>query len=52
MFRLLDGIPAYEELKRERERRIVRLRADLLAMERAAGLSPESGVLRPKAGPG
>ena len=52
MFRLLDGMPAYEELKRERERRIVRLRDDLLAMERAAGLSPESSVLRPKAGPG
>jgi hypothetical protein len=52
MFRLLDGIPAYEELKLERERRIERLRGELLNMERAAGLSPESDVLRRPAGPG
>ncbi len=52
MFRRLDGIPAYEELKRERERRIERLRGELLDMERAAGLSPESDVLRRPAGPG
>jgi TolB-like protein len=49
-FRLLDGLPAYDDLKRERERRIDRLRGELIEMERAAGLAPPPTTLQSHAG--
>jgi TolB-like protein len=42
-FRALDGFAPYEELKREREARIARIRPELLRIEAESGLASSSG---------
>jgi adenylate cyclase len=46
-FRKLDGLAPYEELRRERERRIERTRAELLRLEAQADPAPGSRSLQP-----
>ena len=45
-FRQMDGYPPYEALKREREKRIERIRTELVRIEAEAGLDTEQKALQ------
>ena len=49
-FRQLDGYPPYEALKRERERRIERISAELIRIERESGLATGQQALQSPGG--
>jgi hypothetical protein len=51
-FRQLDGHPPYEALKRERERRIERIRAELIKIETESGLATGQQALQSPVGSG
>jgi hypothetical protein len=51
-FRQLDGYPSYEAVKRERERRIERIRAELIMIETESGLATGQQALQSPGGSG
>ena len=51
-FRQLDGYPPYEAVKRERERRIEKIRAELIKIETESGLATGQQALQSPGGSG